>query len=466
MPFAKFQLPSSLRVRLLAVYVFGMLFSAIVVAIAASLLTEPIKKYFLQSGAIDFSEEVARSIKFDAKGLPVGIDETKIDQWILTSLSEEIAVRVTDPSGTVYFSSSADKTPLVEDSSRFDYNIRGFSVSPGGISMHVGNVPLISHGRLWYVQFAASDRLIIRLRKSLGVPAIYQGVVLLLFTFLAVFLITTPPVLRRLLQPLHAASIAAQQITPQTLDVRLETCDLPTEIRPLVDAFNLVLDRLQNGFRNQQDFLANAAHELKTPLALIRAQIELSPQDGRHPFLIDDIDRMARQIQQLLHLAEASELRNYKVAYVEPRSIVNEACAFMDRVAENHGVKICFRCEEIRGGWQADRGALFTLFKNLLENAIQHSPVGGAVTLSASSQGFVVTDEGPGVKPGELQDLFRRFWRGADRRDTGAGLGLSICQEIAHAHGWHIHAKPGIVGLEVYVLMPTIPNSSQKVKAT
>jgi signal transduction histidine kinase len=443
-----------------------MLFSAIVVAITATLLAGPINRYFLKSSVIGFAEGLATLIKFDAKGLPVGIDDTKLDRWIFTSLSEEIAVRVTDPSGMVYFSSSADKTPLIPDGSRFDEKIRGFSISPDGVPMHVGNVPLSHRGRLWYVQFAASDRLILQMRQSLGVPAIYQGVVGLLFTFLAVFLLTTPPALRRLLQPLHAASIAAQQITPQTLDARLETRDLPTEIRPLVEAFNLVLDRLQSGFRNQQDFLANAAHELKTPLALIRAQIELSPQDGRHPFLIDDVDRMARQVHQLLHLAEASELRNYKIVRVEPRSIVNEACTFMDRVAENHGVKICFRCGEILGGWQADRGALFTLFKNLLENAIQHSPVGGAVTLSANTQGFVVTDEGPGVKPDELQNLFLRFWRGSDRRDIGAGLGLSICQEIAQAHGWHIHATPGMVGLEIHVLMPANAHSLQKIKTT
>jgi signal transduction histidine kinase len=91
------------------------------------------------------------------------------------------------------------------------------------------------------------------------------------------------------------------------------------------------------------------------------------------------------------------------------------------------------------------------LLKNLLENAIQHSPPGGTVTVQAEPAGFRVTDEGPGVAPADLGKLFERFWRGPTRRDEGAGLGLSICQEIARAHQWQIMARPSQPGLEVQV---------------
>jgi signal transduction histidine kinase len=96
---------------------------------------------------------------------------------------------------------------------------------------------------------------------------------------------------------------------------------------------------------------------------------------------------------------------------------------------------------------RADRGALFTLLKNLLENAIQHSHAGGVVQLRAESNCISVRDEGSGVPPEDLPKLFTRFWRGADRRDLGAGLGLSICREIASVHGWDLQARRGETGM-------------------
>jgi two-component system sensor histidine kinase QseC len=96
----------------------------------------------------------------------------------------------------------------------------------------------------------------------------------------------------------------------------------------------------------------------------------------------------------------------------------------------------------------ADRGALFILLKNLLENAIQHSPVGGAVTVTIDSDHFSIRDEGPGVANDDLPNLFKRFWRGPMRRDEGAGLGLSICAEIAAAHNWGLAARSNGRGAE------------------
>ena len=97
---------------------------------------------------------------------------------------------------------------------------------------------------------------------------------------------------------------------------------MPTEISPLVDSFNRVLERLERGYRLQQEFLANAAHELKTPLALIRAQIELPVEIEDRESLLSDVEHMTRQVQQLLLLAEASERQNYNFAPVDVQDVV------------------------------------------------------------------------------------------------------------------------------------------------
>ena len=225
---------------------------------------------------------------------------------------------------------------------------------------------------------------------------------------------------------------------------------MPRELRPLIRAFNQALDRLQQGYRVQQEFLASAAHELKTPLALIRGQVELSESADRE-LLLGDIDRMARQVHQLLHLAEVSEARNFQMAELDMGGVAGEAVAFLQRLALRGNVHLDLRVAEALAPRRADRGAVFVLLKNLIENAIQHSPSGAVVTVDVRANGLSVRDEGEGIPPEHLPELFKRFWRGAARRDTGAGLGLAICHEIALAHGWSLVARNGAVGAEFLV---------------
>ncbi len=240
--------------------------------------------------------------------------------------------------------------------------------------MHAATVPYDHAGRRWYIQFAVTDRLVLLMRKSIGFDVFRQGVIALGATFVLVFLITIHVALRQALQPVREASSAARRIEPRTLADRLPAAGQPRELRPLIEAFNAALDRLQGGFRTQQEFLSNAAHELKTPLALIRAQVELVESGAWRDQVLDDIDRVARQVQQLLLLAEASEQRNYRVEAIDPTPALREVFEFMERVAARHDVTLGLHVSPSLRFWRADRGALFTLLKNLLENAIQHSP--------------------------------------------------------------------------------------------
>jgi len=451
MRFKQLHWPRSLRSRLLVVYALGMTLSALLVGSVAMLLVEPFNRYMLECGSTDFAEGLAGRTVFGPDGIPIGFDESRIESWVLTGFGDEVIVRIADEHGRVVFAPAGDFTALTADGQPFRPMTHAFALQRKGVAMHAATAEVQHQGTPWYVQFAASDRLVLKMRQAFGTPALQQGMLVIGITFLAVFLLATHLTLQRMLKPLRTASQEAQRITPQTLDARLQVGDLPKELSPLVEAFNHALDRLQTGFRTQQEFLANAAHELKTPLALIRAQIELEPNDQRNPYLLQDVDRMARQVQQLLHLAEASEPRNYHIAPVDPQAAMAEVCDYMDRVAQQNGVRIAQQVDAAASGWHADRGALFTLLKNLLENAIQHSPGGGVVTVSADAGGFSVTDQGPGVPAADLPRLFDRFWRGAARRDEGAGLGLSICQEIARAHGWHMQAQPGSAGLQMHV---------------
>ena len=223
---------------------------------------------------------------------------------------------------------------------------------------------------------------------------------------------------------------------------------VPAEISPLVDSFNRTLERLDQGYRVQKEFLGNAAHELKTPLTLIRAQIELMEgDDSDRGALLSDVEYMTRQVQQLLLLAEASEAHNYDFTTVRVQEVAEQAVSYLQRMAEAADVRLTVSATADNVEWKADRGALFTLLKNLLENAIQHAPAKTTVEVAIQSDAVSVRDWGTGLDAAQLPLLFERFWRAAHRRDQGAGLGLSICHEIALAHGWRLTAERAEPGL-------------------
>jgi signal transduction histidine kinase len=163
---------------------------------------------------------------------------------------------------------------------------------------------------------------------------------------------------------------------------------------------------------------------------------------------------MARQIQQLLLLAEASEVQNYSFTAVDVLEVAKEAAGYLQRMADAADVKL-ETPDASTAQWQADRGALFTLLKNLLENAIEHAPRGTEVRVEVNTATVSIRDWGPGVNQEHLTQMFSRFWRGAHRRDHGAGLGLAICQEIALAHGWTLTAHRAEPGLRLCLSRPT-----------
>lgn len=305
------------------------------------------------------------------------------------------------------------------------------------LQLQVIQSSIVRDGYRYTVRIARSERLVFTLADYAAKLYLRAGVTTAVLT-LAFFMIVVFLMISRLLRPVRRASEAAARIGPRNLSIRLRSDGLPTELAPLIDALNLALTRLEDGFRVQQDFLATAAHELKTPLALLQAEIELGATADPET-LLRDTALMARQVNQLLHLAEVSEGHNYRFVDLSLGTAAADAIDYLSRMAEQRQVRL--RLDRAGGDLQvhADSGALFVLLKNLLENAIHHAPPGSTVLLHLGPRSVSVQDEGDGIPDGEVPHLFRRFWRGAGGRQIGgAGLGLAICREICLAHGWTI----------------------------
>jgi two-component system, OmpR family, sensor histidine kinase QseC len=391
-----------------------------------------------------------RSLKFDPTGLPVAVVLPSDLSWVSRVFQDfpaDVKYRILDASGDVILSSEHDAIALAPPGQPFNSTLGSFTlVSGGGELIHVRTEPMVHAAKTYYIEVAISERLA-ALARSLISDLLARDSVRFALASIVLFTIAVYFTLRRVLKPLRETSAAAAHIDAHNISKRLSTRKLPIEFLPVVDAFNLTLDRLERGYIVQRAFLAGAAHELKTPLALIRAQIDLEGTTDRE-VLLHDLDLMARQVNQLLHLAEASETQNYVFEALDVAAVAEDAVDYLRRLAELREVYVDIRCAPSIPTLQADRGALFMLLKNLVENAIQHSPVSGVVAVTVDADHLCVRDEGPGIAVGELPKLFTRFWRGPTRRNDGAGLGLSICKEIAAAHKWELAARNSGHGAE------------------
>jgi two-component system sensor histidine kinase QseC len=442
---------SSLGLRVLAAYVVGALLSIALAVVAAVWVVQ--HDVLADLELRERAGTLTNKVKFDANGKPVELDASEADlDWLYDSLPQETAYRVLDSAGNVALVSKAGEEFWPSGGSRPRLERNDFVFERNGMALYGATEPFEHLGRQWYLQFATSERLMKLIQHKFALPYMGIGIGIFSAVLVVAFGGCAYITLRYALKPLRDISEAAAAISPRSLHARLQTEAMPAEISPLIDSFNRVLERLEHGYRLQQEFLANAAHELKTPLALIRAQIELQADDATtRESLLSDVDYMTRQVQQLLVLAEASEASNYSFGPVTVHEVVQEVVTFLQRMAHAAGVHLTV--SEATGGvrWRADRGALFTLLKNLLENAIQHAPARTEVRVETSGDELTVRDLGPGVDPEQLSQLFGRFWRGAHRRDHGAGLGLAICQEIALAHGWRLTAERTEPGLRFRV---------------
>jgi signal transduction histidine kinase len=445
MRFVRSDWVDSLSFRVVLAHLLGSVLSlGLVAGVLLSVLGQP-----LMSERSVAMADLIGALQFDAQGHPVEVAHSEQFAWMYRSMGSEVTYRVLDPAGAVVLSPSADRRPLT---SSVEEGL--FAANLDGVALRGRAVAVMHGGQRWLVQFAASQRLNDRLRNDLWLPLVGSGALVGGGVLLVVVTVITSITLARLLRPLVQTSAQVARITPEALDARLDEARVPSEIRPLVHSFNSALERLERGFELQQEFLATAAHELKTPLAMISAQIEAEPHLVSRATLLRDVQRMARQVQQLLILTETREAQNYRFGSVEPRLLLDEMGSYLQRLADVAGVDIALQVPPGLPPWRADGGALFTLLKNLVENAIQHAPRNTVVRVQATHDGLCVSDAGPGVAEDDLPKLFARFWRGDARRNDGAGLGLSICRQIAEAHGGTLTAHRGSPGLRVCLHLP------------
>ena len=266
------------------------------------------------------------------------------------------------------------------------------------------------------------------------------------------------------LAPLQRVVAATQARTPESLEP-LPTQALPSEVLPMVAAFNRLLGRLADAFSAQRAFVADAAHELRTPLTALKLQLGLlqSARDDRErqgsiDRLRAGVDRASHLVEQLLTLARAEPGDTLRRERLDAMTVVRQAIADAAELAERHQVPVTLDTPSGAVGLDGDAGALRSLLRNLIDNAIKYgasSPVTVRVSDDGEAVRLQVDDGGPGIPPEERERVFDRFHRREGSPADGSGLGLAIVQAIARQHGGQVtlgDAPTG--GLRVEVRLP------------
>lgn len=253
-------------------------------------------------------------------------------------------------------------------------------------------------------------------------------------------LIVVGVTIRRTLRPVARLSVQAEAITPRTTGLRLDPRKVPREVLPLVQAFNAALNRLDEGFTLQRRFTANAAHQLRTPLAILRARLDGMAPRAEVELLKQDCDRITRVVAQLLAIARLEGNQIETSETVDLGTLAASVVADMAPLAIAGGRSLSLESPPqpvlVRGNSAALRDAL----GNLIDNALRFGPKGKAIEITVhAGGGLSVADRGPGVPAHEQTRLFEPFWRGADPQGSGSGLGLAIVAEIVAAHGGRVY---------------------------
>lgn len=437
-------MPDSLSGRLLIVYMSAWLLASAALGGAVIWFQRNDAMRWADHSALSMASALSEGMSPDAEGLPTGIRWPKEVEWLAQDLPLDLGYRIFGVDGKEVLWSSpqvrrAWTTALTPAAASEGYRTEVID----GIPMRLRTVTVEGfRARLW-MEVGISERLIALLHVR---QTSRTGEVILVTAAVSVILLGMVQylVMRRLMTPVHRLSAQAAELEGDHTGRRIDAQAVPLELRPLVHSFNGSLLRQEEAYTRQLRFLADAAHELKTPLSLLRCQVEMGESQGGE--ILRDIDHLTRQVQQLLILAEVSESRSYRRERFEIGALATEVCELLAPMAERHGVEVlpedCSTPTTVDG----DRSAFGVLLKNLMENAISIAPHGSSVRLCWDSQGIRVVDSGPGIDPDHLEQVFERFWRAPSRRDTGAGLGLAICQEVATAHGWSLSASNGAPG--------------------
>jgi two-component system sensor histidine kinase QseC len=280
-------------------------------------------------------------------------------------------------------------------------------------------------------RYDVRDELIYKIAQG----TLYPLVVVLPLLALSIWLAVT-----RNLRPLERITDEVTRRSPRLLK-EVQVTHAPVEIRPLVEALNSLLRQLNDAFQRERQFTSDAAHELRTPLASLKTQVQVAQrattdEEKQRALsnIIQSVDRATHLLEQLLSLARLEpEVASQQLVAINPAPVVTEVMAQLAGMAHQKQVELELAdtgsCDIL-----ANEAAIHMLTRNLVDNAIRYTPERGTVTVKLQRTDdrlqLSVIDTGPGISQQEASRIFDRFYRGEHGDSQSCGLGLAIVQRI------------------------------------
>jgi signal transduction histidine kinase len=283
-------------------------------------------------------------------------------------------------------------------------------------------------------------------RLALAISTLFLSVVLPVVALMTLAtLVATPIVVRRTLAGLGRAAAQAEKIDIDGRGARLPLDSVPSEIVPLVSAVNDALRRLDQGYERHKRFLVDAAHELRTPIAILQTRLEslaLGPEAAR---VLEDVARLSTLADQLLDLQRVNRSAD-QFSDVDLVAIGSKVVGDLAPLAIAANYELAFEAAADIVLTRGDRGSLERALTNLIQNAIQYGGRTGTIAVRVELPAAItVTDDGPGIPSSQRERVFEPFYR-LDARNRGAGLGLNLVQEIVRLHDGAVEISDGVSG--------------------
>ncbi|MFT3906846.1 MAG: ATP-binding protein [Steroidobacteraceae bacterium] len=366
----------------------------------------------------------------------------------------------TSESQLIYRSEGVPETPLA------DVNGEGFSWNGSG-AQRARTLSLWNQSHTVQVQVAESLRQRALLSMRSLMTLLIAGLILLPLSTILIWWIIT-----RALAPLDDIATSVERRTPGDLQPVAGSERAPREVLPLLGALNSLLGRVRHALEHERRFIADAAHELRTPLAAIRvnAQVFQAARDERErqeavAGVIAGVDRGSHVIDQLLALSRVDAAGGISL----PSSVVDLLELVQDQLIEQQAFAarrgITLREQGSTTRVQGSASQLAILMRNLVDNAIRYAPGGSEVVVGCGldAQGAAqlwVEDQGPGVPPEQRARMFERFYRVSESGQYGSGLGLSIVQRIAELHRAEVRVEDRVPGPGLCLRVRFSPSSA------
>ena len=394
----------------------------------------------------DLRERV-RALAEDVVKLPAG---ERVDPALQRSRGdpgEHVLARVVGPNGEQIAGDTLIPAPRVDECVQGAIRFRDVVTEVGEVRVACQRVAVAREPYSVAVQVAEPvDR---RREHATQVTLMVMGVVLILVPLI---LLLVAFGLLRGLAPLRRLRERIEARDPDDLSPIPET-EAPSELAPLVTTLNRQLERVRASLASQRRFVADAAHQLRTPLAALKTQAQvgrsartLEEADERLERIGESADHLGRLATQLLVLARADDARVDPSGTVDLSATVRVACHDIADAAIAKSIRLALDVPETELRVRGDADLLHELFVNLIDNAVRYTPPGGEVVVrayAAPDPVVEVEDDGPGIPEAERELVFERFYRVLGTGVAGSGLGLPIVRSIAQRHGATVEVEAG-----------------------